>query len=145
MGTPMAPMTKARANLGAAIMDGRIYALGGCNYALTWFSNRVEVFDLSTGVWTDLPPMISARSALCAIAFAGELYALGGTGFEGVLRTTEVFNIIAKSWEMFYSLTSPRTAFAAGVIRERIYVAGGIFDTRVAHPTKSVTPSAETV
>ena len=51
-----------------------------------------EVFDPSSGRWTELPPMASVRCEFCAIALDGKLYAVGGEHRGGhVLASTEVF------------------------------------------------------
>ena len=63
----VAPMASARSHLGMAVLDGKLYAVGGEideydeNFGVP--VNTVERFDPFTNVWEEVAPMATARSA----------------------------------------------------------------------------------
>ncbi|KAH6940664.1 hypothetical protein HPB50_004083 [Hyalomma asiaticum] len=56
----VAPLNTRRSALSAAVLDGKIYALGG--YDGQEYLSTVEVYDPATNVWTTGPPMPSCKS-----------------------------------------------------------------------------------
>ena len=62
-------MASAREGHGVAVLDGKLYAVGGQNYEEEDEEeedvriNRVERFDSSTNAWEEVAPMATARSA----------------------------------------------------------------------------------
>ena len=49
--------------------------------------NSVEMFDLSTGTWTQLEPMRQLRSRACSVVYNNEVIVTGGVGEHGTMRT----------------------------------------------------------
>ena len=67
-------------------VDGRIYAIGGDEYASD--AGTAETYDPSTGAWIMVAPLPTPRNRLAAVAGPdGKIYALGGTTIDdsGVL------------------------------------------------------------
>jgi N-acetylneuraminic acid mutarotase len=54
-------MPTARGGLGAAVVDGKIYAIGGFDSILTIVSNN-EMYDPTNNSWTTLMSMHTARA-----------------------------------------------------------------------------------
>ncbi len=77
--TTKAPMPTARAFFSTSVVNGKIYAIGGCtgNYDVLT-SNTVEVFDPVTNTWTVTDDMPTPRAALATSAVNGRIYAIGG-------------------------------------------------------------------
>ena len=78
--TPVAPMPTARARPVLAVVDGRIYAIGG-------FADRlgvaaVEIYDPATGTWSRGADMPEARGDMAVSAVGGTLFAIGGRSSE---------------------------------------------------------------
>jgi N-acetylneuraminic acid mutarotase len=76
-------MATARFYLAGAVLDGKIYALGG-NDGVGW-SASVEVYDPATNAWTSSVPMPLGRVEFAAAAVGGKIYAIGGTSDRGPL------------------------------------------------------------
>lgn len=70
-----APMPTPRAELGVAVLDGRLYAIGGESGSRL---ATVEVYDPATDTWTARAPMPTARAGLAVGAANGKIYAIGG-------------------------------------------------------------------
>lgn len=55
-------MLSPRSNLGTAVIDGRLFVIGGFNGFTTTVD--VECYDVETGEWSDVRDMEISRSAL---------------------------------------------------------------------------------
>lgn len=58
--TQLAPMREARGRFDITVIDGKVYAIGGCNG--TTELATAEVYNSENGKWTKLPPLTLARS-----------------------------------------------------------------------------------
>jgi RNA polymerase sigma factor (sigma-70 family) len=74
--TTKADMPTPRLSLATAVVDGRIYVIGGWNNAEL---SSVEVYDPATDTWTKEADMPTARKWLSTSAVDGKIYAIGGT------------------------------------------------------------------
>ena len=124
---PVAPMPTARWALAAAVVNGKVYAIGGFDFAGNVLS-AVEVYDPSSNSWTTspgaVPPMPTPRGGLAAAAVNGKIYAIGGVG---ALNTVEVYDPSTNSWSTaFSSMPTARDVLAAAVVNGKIYAIGGI-------------------
>ncbi|MEW6609216.1 MAG: kelch repeat-containing protein [bacterium] len=74
-----APMPTARDSLAAAVLNGKIYAIGGQEGEGGKKLNVVEEFDPSigpNGTWTTKAPMPTGRYFLAAATLNGKIYAM---------------------------------------------------------------------
>jgi N-acetylneuraminic acid mutarotase len=117
----LAPMPTARQELATAVLNGKIYAIGGYDSSGTK-TNIVEVYDPTTNTWTSAHPIPVALHHNCAAVAAGKLYSFGGPSTQ-----TFVYDELNDSWSavasmLFFQVLSP----AVGVFNDKIYVAGGV-------------------
>jgi len=133
-------MSMLRSRVGVAVMQNRLYAIGGYNGQERL--NTVEVFDAKTKRWSKVAAMNCKRSAVGAVALGDHLYVCGG--FDGIssLDTVERFDPEENSWTMMPSMTKHRSA--AGVVQlfGKIYALGGhnglsIFDSVEVYDTQT--------
>ena len=123
--------------------NGRIYMFGG--YTLpekgraTWVPvNNGWEYDPAADSWRSLPPLPTARGSATAVVLKGNVHVIGGANLPKGLTdeyihpsrnvsvgTHEVFDPASGSWSKRAELVNARNHFAAGVIGDRIYVAGG--------------------
>ncbi|MGE5708161.1 MAG: Kelch repeat-containing protein [Bacteroidota bacterium] len=91
--TPMASMSKPRHSFMTAVLNGKIYAIGGAGADNTVLRD-VEEYDPATNRWRTLAPMPTARAMGAAVALNDRIYVLGGytldAGLMKPLRTVEV-------------------------------------------------------
>jgi N-acetylneuraminic acid mutarotase len=116
----LAPMPTARQELATAVLNGKIYAIGGYDSSGTP-TNIVEVYDPTTNTWTSAHPIPRALHHNSAAVAAGKLYSFGGPSTE-----TFVYDELNDSWSavasmLFFHALTP----AVGVFNDKIYVAGG--------------------
>jgi hypothetical protein len=126
--TGFAPMPLPRWFVGGAVLDGKIYVIGGSN---GWYDfRRVDRFDPATNHWDTVAPLPWPRSGLGACTFGGTIYAVGGYSAAGCYcyqRTVARFQPDGGlgHWEVVDSLNTPRTGLGVAVSGDRIYAVGG--------------------
>jgi len=140
-------MSMLRSRVGVAVMQNRLYAIGGYNGQERL--NTVEVFDAKTKRWSKVAAMNCKRSAVGAVALGDHLYVCGG--FDGIssLDTVERFEPEQNTWTMMPSMTKHRSAAGVVQVLGKIYALGGhnglsIFDSVEVYDTRTET-WAETV
>jgi N-acetylneuraminic acid mutarotase len=77
----LAPLPTARSGIAAAVLQGRIFVMGGEAPGGTFA--QVEAYGPTRNRWTRHAPMPTPRHGLGAAAVAGRLYVLSGGPFPG--------------------------------------------------------------
>ncbi len=115
--TTMEPMPTARAWLGVAVVDGKIYAIdNGINYEC----------DPSTNSWTTKTPMPTPRDNFGIAVVENKIYVIGGsTGDYTYTNVNEVYDPSTDTWETKTSMPTIRHALDANVVNGKIYLIGG--------------------
>ncbi|MBK7582646.1 MAG: hypothetical protein IPI67_20920 [Myxococcales bacterium] len=72
------PMPTPRSHLGAAVLGGRIYAIGGVGEYNTQPLRTVEVFDPATETWQDGESLPVARAGAATVVWHERAYVIGG-------------------------------------------------------------------
>ena len=127
-----APMPEARWGHGAAVVDGRIYVVGGRQSE----DRALLIYDPQVDQWELGPDVPTPRDHLGVVALDGLLYTIGGrVGLENV-GNVEVFDPQAHTWTSLIPLPTARSGMAVAVVNGRIHTAGGedlqtgeVFDT----------------
>jgi len=126
--TTMEPMPTARSGFGVAVVDRKVYAIGGYNG--TYLSTN-EMYDPLTDTWTKKTSMPTARKDFAVAVYQNKIYVFGGTtapsdsetsGYTGLI---EVYNPSTDSWETKTSMPTPRAGLCASVMNNKIYLIGG--------------------
>lgn len=115
-----AAMPTPRRLLGVAVLNDRVYAVGGA--AGVTDSDLLEVYDPSTNTWSTRTSMKYARSALAAAAAGGTVYAIGGMNYGSVV---EAYDPATDTWKEKTSMPTGRDHHAAVEAGGSIYVIGG--------------------
>lgn len=139
----LAPMPLKRGAAAAAVINGKVYVVGGATTPAgtdepSVLPNRphlavgvLEEYDIATNTWRERRPMPTARNHLFAGAVNGKLYAIGGrlgAAFIGLASDTDVveeYDPAADLWQIRARMPTARSALTGGVYGGRIYVAGG--------------------
>jgi len=152
--TGLAPMPTARNGLGAGVINGKIYAVGGDNGSDQYYA-KLEVYDPAPNNWTTKASMPTARACPAVEVLNGKLYVIGGynlvDGNATALNTVEVYDPETDSWTTLTPMPTARSNDASGAVNGVIYVAGGydflgnIFDTLEAFtpPITEITVSID--
>lgn len=131
--TSKTPMHQARGGLGVAVVNGKIYAIGGStktgapqNYS-GGFVGTNEEYDPETDTWTLKAPMPTPRSNFRLEVVHNKIYCIGGLTHNGsVTHAIEVYDPSTDTWETIAPFPTPRESFTTVVYNDRIYVIGGI-------------------
>ncbi len=139
-----APMPTARSDLGTAVVDNKIYAIGG----LVLFSQDQEqtqskevgvneVYDPTNNSWTERSSMPIPSSDFATAVYQGKIYCIGG-GVTNVFnesnqtwesKTSEGFNQVydpsIDKWENKTAMLIPEISSQANVLNGKIYLLGG--------------------
>ncbi|XP_067881949.1 kelch-like protein 20 isoform X3 [Heterodontus francisci] len=121
----MAAMNVARSELGLAMLDGFVFAVGGWEGSSRLDS--VECYNLHTNTWHFLESMKMAVTSPAVVAFHGLLYVAGGAVLEDGdgMDLVQVYNPKINAWSEVAPMQIPRSGSAACVLQGKIYVIGG--------------------
>jgi N-acetylneuraminic acid mutarotase len=126
---PMASMPTARAQLGVAVANGKVYAIGGsANDPVSGgpaLLNVTEEYDPVTDTWTTKAPMPTARHSFGITVYENKIYCIGGSANGPVLAENEVYDPATDTWETRNPMPSARAALCANVVNGKIYLMGG--------------------
>jgi len=123
----LATIPNPRYGAACAVVDGRVYLVGGLPRQPANFVLRaVDVYDPTTDSWSQAAPMLADRYSLAATALDGQLYAIGGrNGTGNCLTTVEVYDPSSDSWEARSPLPVGVHSPAAATSNNSIFVFGG--------------------
>jgi hypothetical protein len=127
-----ASMLEARALLGIAVVDGKIYAIGGNNNTNGNIQcvDTNEEYDPATDTWSFKASMPTPRASFGVAVYQGKIYCIGGfTGVENakyvLSGANEVYDPTTDTWETKASMPTPRMGMQANLVDGAIYVIGG--------------------
>ena len=121
--TTLESMPTSRSGLGVAVVNGRIYAIGGDGG-----SNVTEEYNPITGTWTVKKPMPTGRSRFGISVYENKIYVIGGATTDGFAAANEVYDPLTDTWETKTPLPKGgRAELSASAINGKIYVVGGYF------------------
>lgn len=121
--TTRAPLPTPRSRAAAAVIDGRLYVVGG--ESGSGDRDDHEVYDPIGDVWQRLPPRPVAARGAAAAALDGRLYVVGGCAGDAVLDRVDRFDPVAWTWTTAAPLPAPRCAAALVSYGRRLYALGG--------------------
>jgi hypothetical protein len=122
----LASMPSARYDLGVAVVDGKMYAIGGDRSGPDPSLGNNEMYDPETNTWTTKEPMPTARKNFGITVFENKIYVIGGySSSGGTLEVNEVYDPKTDSWETKSSLPTPRMGLCLETVNEKIYAIGG--------------------
>ena len=123
--TQRADMLTARCMLSACVVDGKIYAIGGCTPQGQYFAT-VELYDPATDIWIEKKKMLTARlldNSACVVN--GKIYVIGGHNGQMTLSTVEEYDPKKDTWIKKTDMPTPRCHMSISAVNGRIYAIGG--------------------
>jgi N-acetylneuraminic acid mutarotase len=140
-----APMQQARAGLGVAAVNGKIYAIGGTTASGLYphdlytrgYVGTNEEYDPETDTWTTKASMPTPRDYFAIAAYGNKIYCIGGAvGFRHDITTmflysyiisgvNEVYDTVTDTWETKTPMPDVAMECQAHVVNGKIYVVDG--------------------
>ena len=127
--TTKEPMPTARGGLGVAVVNDKIYAIGGSDNKTQL--DITEEYNPATDSWTIKASMPTPRSGFAIAVYQNKIYCIGGiTGdsenfVSGITGKTEVYDPATDKWETKNPMPTPRADLCASVVNGTIYCMGG--------------------
>ncbi|KAL6032112.1 hypothetical protein STEG23_011067, partial [Scotinomys teguina] len=123
MWTPVANMNGRRLQFGVAVLDDKLYVVGGRDGLKTL--NTVECYNPKTKTWSVMPPMSTHRHGLGVAVLEGPMYAVGGHDGWSYLNTVERWDPQARQWNFVATMSTPRSTVGVAVLSGKLYAVGG--------------------
>lgn len=123
-----ARMPTARSNASSAVLDGRIYVVGGLtgpDQQEGVPSTVFEAYDPATDAWTQLAPLACPRVRPAVVGIDGCVVVIGGRRDELDTPSISAYDPKTGSWRDLGTTPFPARHLAAAVLDGRIIVAGG--------------------
>ncbi len=118
-----APMQVARNSLGVAVVNGKIYAIGGG--AENGVVGTNEEYDPATDTWCFKKPMPTPRMVFAIASYQNKIYCIGGISNGTVTGVNEVYDPKTDTWENKAPMPTARGWLEANVANGKIYLVGG--------------------
>jgi len=122
----VAPLPIALHHAAAAVVDGRLFVIGGYTGGRVRWSAVGTVFEYepARNAWRGRAQMPTPRGALAVAALGGRVHALGGTT-DRVSNAHEVYDIAADRWTPANAMPTARDHLAAVGLDGRVWALGG--------------------
>ena len=91
-----ADMPTGRNGLSTAVVEGKIYAIGGWDGSQ--ILSTVETYDPVTGTWTKRADMRAPRAFLSSAVVDGKIYAIGGWDRSQNISTVQAYDPATDTW-----------------------------------------------
>jgi N-acetylneuraminic acid mutarotase len=125
--TRKADMPTARWGLTAAVVEDKIYALGGFTAYGGASLSVLEVYDPATDTWQSKAAMPTRRGWFTTSVVDGKIFAIGAARPPSGpwLATVDMYDPLTDTWTPKASMPTARGALASSVAHGLIYVVGG--------------------
>ncbi len=115
-----------RDDFGLAVVDGRIWVLGGMTGERGNKLDTIEIYDPATGGWSYGPTMPSGRSSFRSVALGGTIYSFGGSSSgDSTIALAEALDTATGRWRELAPMPTARFGHAIVETGGLIYTIGG--------------------
>jgi len=123
----LADMPTPRTEVTAAVVDGKIYVIGGFDRSGRTL-NTVEIYDPQMNAWQVGPSLPDGRHHAAVVSLGQTLYVIGGFGGAAAEPQADVFSLSAgqNSWSRATAMPTARGALAAATDGQKIFAIGGV-------------------
>ncbi|MEJ2240598.1 MAG: kelch repeat-containing protein [Candidatus Bathyarchaeota archaeon] len=134
-------MPTARSGLGVAVVNGKIYAIGGTtasgfmpsipgsavlgNNDIGGHVGTNEEYDPTTEEWISKTSMPTPRIVFATAVYQNKIYCIGGKTAEGFTAVNQVYDPKLDTWETKTSMPIASGWLTANVVENKIYVISG--------------------
>jgi len=119
-----ARMPTPRDHIVSAVVDEKMYVIGGRQGHRENSLSVNEVYDPKTNTWSVLEPMPTIRSGSTASVLNNTIFVFGGETDERTFNTNEQY-IPNEGWITHANMTLQRTGLGSATVGDKIYLIGG--------------------
>ncbi|MDQ3459175.1 MAG: GDSL-type esterase/lipase family protein [Deinococcota bacterium] len=128
--TAAAPLPNPRSHMGATVLNGKIYAVGGQHSyeEKASMQRSVHVYDPTSDLWTELAPLPAPLSHTSASTFVldGRIVVAGGErSHDKPVAEVLAYDPAKDEWRALSPLPAERRAGVAGVVGGKVVYSGG--------------------
>jgi len=128
-GESLAPMPSARPDVGMAVLDGKLYAVGGYGDGDPGDPGSVERYDFETKAWEAVASMATERVVPAVAVLDGKLYAVGDFNDDrGDVNLVERYDPALDAWEAVAPMETALACCGVAALDGKLYAVGGIDD-----------------
>jgi len=109
----------------AAVLNDRIYLIGGFNTTTNVPSSDVLVYDLERRTWTNAAPLPAPRGGHAAAVLDGKIHVVGGGNSRSTIADHSVYDPATNQWRDAAPLPRPEGSPALVAFRHELYAIGG--------------------
>ena len=109
----------------AAVVDGKLYAIGGRDTEIGREIAETDVYDIEAGTWHRLAPVPTVRGGFGVAASGPRSWSSAVRTPDGAHAEVEAYDTRTNSWRALEPLPTPRHGIQAAVCGGAIYVAAG--------------------
>ena len=120
-------MLSNRTEITAALLNDKIYVIGGADYRNGGAVSTVEIYDPAKDEWTEGTPLPYALDHAPSVAYNGKIYVVGGFLKDKI--TTDkmlIYDPAKDEWTEGTPLPEPRCCHVAEVVNGTIYAISGL-------------------
>lgn len=127
---PLTPIPAPRSRLAVAVVNDRLYVLGGLETDAKEHrdSARVDVYDPAKDAWERGPDLPLARHAHAAAVIDGKIFVMGGYSLKEKLEPLarcDVLDVAQQTWSQGPDMTQTRSWFAVVEFDKTLVAIGG--------------------
>jgi hypothetical protein len=123
--TTMAPMLTSRLGPAVAVVNNKIYAMGG-QISGGSVTASTEVYDPVANTWAASVAMPTGRVGFAAAVIGNIIYAVGGGDPTAPLAALEAFDPATNTWTALAPMPTARRFLAAAAVNGKLYAIGGV-------------------
>jgi N-acetylneuraminic acid mutarotase len=125
--TTKQPAPIAVARYASAVVDNKIYIMGGTDDSQQWISN--QIYDVENDTWSlgaSLPTYTyyAAAAATTGVIAPKRIYVIG-RGLTNASNAVHVYDPASDNWTSGTPMPTNRTSLAVGIVNDIIYAMGG--------------------
>jgi hypothetical protein len=127
--TFLAPLPSGRGETAAAVVDGRLYVIGGLTGLGGEATAEVAIYDPGTNAWEAAAPLPAARDHAAAAGLDGIVYVSGGGSGGTRQATLWALDSLTGVWQELPPMPETRFGHRMVAVGSRVYVVGGVGPT----------------
>ena len=119
-------MPRPREHFHAAVVGGKLFAIGGRTVDLDATISPTDAYDFSKGAWTTgLAPIPTQRAGFAAGVIGGRIFVIGGENGAGASDAVEAYDPLTNRWRKLAPMPTARHGIQAAICNGAAYVVDG--------------------